>query len=160
MLTSHGENYSNEPLGDVAAAMELVRTLRTVEEPTAPEAWDTFHRVDPRELLQGLDTLIPALTSLLDDPADMVIPLVRRLRELELACEDFLPTAAAVLTAAALGQSPRRWRAQFGRVDAAEMAVWAHTAAQLADLVDRTAGAGAATRLMNRAFGGLADEQP
>ncbi len=159
MLTEHQQqHHPGEPLGDVVAAMELVFTLRTEQPPTASGLRDIVRRVDAGELLQGLNTLILALMSVFDHPTNTVMPLVRRLRDRQLVTEESLPTAAATLTAAALGQSPLCWRGRFGRVDATETADWAHTAAQLADHVDRVEGAGVSARLMNRAFGGLADD--
>lgn len=158
MLTDHQQKHRDDPLGDVAAAMELVSTLRAEKARGAPGFGGIFRRVDSGELLQGLDTLIPALMGVFDRPTNMVMPLVRRLRDQELVSEEFLPTATAVLTAAGLGRSPLSWRGRFGRVDAAETAEWAHIAAQLADLVDHTVGEGTAARLMNHAFGGLPEE--
>lgn len=158
MHTDKSPNRSDDSYGDVAAAMELVVKLRGARSPVSRGFWDVFTRVDSRALLQGLNTLIPALMHLCDDPMDLVMPLVRTLREQDVVSDDSLPTAAAILTAAAMGQSPNWWRARLGRVDAAEMEVWAHTAAQLADLVDRAEGAGVAARMVNRTFGGLAQE--
>lgn len=138
--------------------MELIVKLRGGQSSGSRGFWDVFTRVDSRALLQGLNTLIPGLMRLCDEPLDLVMPLVCTLREQDLVSEDSLPTAAAVLTGAAMGQSPNWWRARLGRVDAAEMEVWAYTAAQLADLVDRAEGAGVAARMVNRTFGGLAQE--
>ena len=49
-------------------------------------------------------------------PMDLVAPVIRKFRALELMPEEVLPTMAGALTAAALGQSPLRWRRTIGAI--------------------------------------------
>jgi hypothetical protein len=65
--------------------------------------------VTPEELTQGFALLISSFMHLLDGSMDLVPPLIRKLRALELVPEELLPTMAGALTAAALGRSPLGW---------------------------------------------------
>ena len=70
--------------------------------------------VSPEELTQGFALLIASFLHMLDGPMDLVPPLIRKLRALELVPDEVLPTMAGALTAAALGQSPLGWRYAVG----------------------------------------------
>ena len=70
--------------------------------------------VTPEELTQGFALLIHSFMHLLDGPMDLVPAVIRKLRTLELVSEEVLPTMAGAPTAAALDQSPLRWRQGLG----------------------------------------------
>jgi hypothetical protein len=70
--------------------------------------------VSPEELTQGFALLIASFLHMLDGPLDLVPPLIRKLRALEVVPDEVLPTMAGALTAAALGQSPLGWRYAVG----------------------------------------------
>jgi hypothetical protein len=90
------------------------------------------------DLWQGTGTLIAALLNVIagdDDPLDVVAPVLRMLRRTEPALPaEIVATVGGALIAAALGESPTRWRAR-GReaagsasVPALEAYAWAVTA--------------------------------
>jgi hypothetical protein len=95
--------------------------------------------VTPEELTQGFVLLISSFMHLWDGPMDLVAPVIRKLRALELMPEEVLPTMAGALTAAALGQSPLRWRRTIGAItlitEDGEGPAWAYTARLLADFL-------------------------
>jgi len=100
---------------------------------------------------------------LLDGPMDLVPAVIRKLRALELVSEEVLPTMAGALTAAALGQSPLRWRHGLGSstpaAEHAEGPAWAYTAWLLADFLDFAADEnGATAKLTDSLFAKLLEE--
>jgi hypothetical protein len=141
----------DEPAGDVATALAVVNALSGTQ-PLPPDAFqDLLARADHRELLGGLATLIAGFAALFPQPWDIVSPVVRRLQNLQLVPDAQLPTAAALLTAAAVGQSPSRWRRHHGgRVTGFETQTWAYTAWLLADLLDFTYGPGTVSKLTDQ----------
>jgi hypothetical protein len=88
--------------------------------------------VSPEELTQGFALLIASFMHMLDGPLDLVPPLIRKLRALELVPDEVLPTMAGALTAGALGQSPLGWRCAVGSgasiAGHSEGPAWAYTA--------------------------------
>jgi hypothetical protein len=52
---------------------------------------------------------------MLDERLGLVPDMIRRLRRLQLVPDGVLPTMAGALTAAALRQSPMRWRRGWAR---------------------------------------------
>lgn len=107
------------PADAVIAAMELVKGLGDNENAMPGDELLRLIRdasVTPEELTQGFALLISSFMHLLDGPMDLVPPVIRKLRALELVPEEVLPTMAGALTAAALGQSPLRWRHALQRL--------------------------------------------
>ena len=93
----------------------------------------------------------------------MVPPLIRKLRALELVPEEVLPTMAGALTAAALDQSPLRWRHGLGSstptAEHAEGPAWAYAAWLLADFLDFAADEdGATAKLTDSLFAKLLEQ--
>jgi hypothetical protein len=154
------------PAGAVIAAMELVKGLGDNENAMpGDELLDLIRDagVTPEELTQGFSLLIFSFMHLLDGPMDLVPPLIRKLRALELVPEEMLPTMAGALTAAALGQSPLGWRHAVGAIpptaEHAEGPAWAYTAWLLADFLDFAADeSGATAKLTDSLFARLLEE--
>ena len=71
--------------------------------------------------------------------------------------EEILPTMSGAMTAAALGQSPSRWRRRLGTVDGLEATAWAYTAWAVADLIDFLAGKGTVAQLTDSTFEDLSE---
>lgn len=94
---------------------------------------------------------------------DLVPPLIRKLRALEVVPEEVLLTMAGALTAAALGQSPLRWRRAVGAItlitEDGEGPAWTYTAWLLADFLDFAADeSGATAKLTDSLFARLLEE--
>jgi len=109
--------HDEVPAGAVIAAMELVKGLGSDENAMPGDELLSLIRdpsVSPEELTQGFALLIASFMQLLVGPMDLVPPLIRKLRALELVPDEVLPTMAGALTAAALGQSPLGWRYAVG----------------------------------------------
>jgi hypothetical protein len=105
------------PAAAVIAAMELVKALGDNQQAMPGDELLSLIRdtgVTPKELTQGFALLIASFMHLLDGSMDLVPPVIRKLRALELVPEEMLPTMAGALTAAALGQSPLGWRHGVG----------------------------------------------
>jgi hypothetical protein len=142
--------------------MELVKGLGNDENAMPGDELLSLIRdasVSPEELTQGF-ALIASFMHLLDGPMDLVPPLIRMLRALELVPDEVLPTMAGVLTAAALGQSPLGWRHAIGSgtsmAGPAEGPAWAYTAWLLADFLDLAADEqGATAKLTDSLFARL-----
>jgi hypothetical protein len=151
------------PAGAVIAAMELVKGLGSDENAMPGDELLSLIRdasVSPEELTQGFALLIGSFMHMLDGPLDLVAPLIRKLRALELVPEEVLPTMAGALTAAALGQSPLGWRHAVGSgtsiAGPAEGPAWAYTAWLLGDFLDFAADEqGAAAKLTDSLFARL-----
>jgi hypothetical protein len=151
------------PAAAVIAAMELVKGLGDNENAMpGVELLDLIRdtRVTPEELTQGFALLISSFMHLLNEPMNLVPPVIRKLRALELVPEEVLPTMAGALTAAALGQSPSRWRHAVGAstptAEHWEGAAWACTAWLLADFLDFAADErGATAKLTDSLFAKL-----
>jgi hypothetical protein len=154
------------PAGAVIAAMELVKGLGDNENALPEDELLGLIRdasVTPKELTQGFALLIHSFMHLLDGPMDLVPAVIRKLRALELVPEEVLPTMAGALTAAALGQSPLRWRHALGSItpaaEHAEGPAWAYTAWLLADFLDFAADEnGATAKLTDSVFAKLLEE--
>jgi hypothetical protein len=97
-----------------------------------------------QDLLEGFATLVYAFMGMLDEPLDLVPAVIRRLRRLQLVPDDVLPTMAGALTAAALRQSPLRWRRGLGAMavstHGSEALAWSYAAWLLADFLDFARG--------------------
>jgi len=151
------------PAAAVIAAMELVKGLGDNENAMPGDELLGLIRdtgVTPKELTQGFALLISAFMHLLNEPMDLVPPVIRKLRALELVPEEVLPTMAGALTAAALGQSPSRWRHDVGAItptaEHREGPAWAYTAWLLADFLDFAADEiGATAKLTDGLFAKL-----
>ncbi len=154
------------PAAAVIAAMELVKGLGDNENALPGDELLGLIRdtgVTPEELTQGFALLISSFMHLLDGPMDLVPPVIRKLRALELVPEEVLPTMAGALTAAALGQSPSRWRHAVGAItptaEHAEGPAWAYTAWLLADFLDFAADEnGATAKLTDTLFAKLEED--
>jgi hypothetical protein len=154
------------PAAAVIAAMELVKGLGDNEQAMPGDELLGLIRdtgVTPEELTQGFALLIASFMHLLDGSMDLVPPVIRKLRALELVPEEMLPTMAGALTAAALGQSPLGWRHGVGATapaaEHAEGPAWAYTAWLLADFLDFAADEhGATAKLTDSLFAGLLEE--
>jgi hypothetical protein len=154
------------PAAAVIAAMELVKGLGDNENALPGDELLGLIRdtgVTPEELTQGFALLISSFMHLLDGPMDLVPPVIRKLRALELVPEEVLPTMAGALTAAALGQSPSRWRHAVGAItptaEHAEGPAWAYTAWLLADFLDFAVDEnGATAKLTDSLFAKLLEE--
>jgi hypothetical protein len=94
--------------------------------------------VHPEDLTRAFAILLYGFLHVFDDEdADMIIGSVtRRLRRLELVPEAMVTRMHGAMGAAAAGQSPLRWREQFGPMAPAEALAWAYTTWLLADLLD------------------------
>jgi hypothetical protein len=106
-------DHDDVPAGAVIAAMELVKGLGSDENAMPGDELLSLIRdasVSPEELKQGFALLIASFMHMLDGPLDLVPPLIRKLRALELVPDEVPPTMAGALTAGALGQSPLGWR--------------------------------------------------
>ena len=118
---------------------------------------------EPAELFRGTGTLILALVGIIagpdGDPLDLVAPVLRKLRRVE----PDLPAAVVTnvggaLVAAAIGESPTRWRLagdlprEDGElpVSAQEAYAWSVTGRLLVDLLDHAAGPGTAASLLGQ----------
>lgn len=148
---------AGEPTGDVALATSLIMGLTggPVMEPggdadPAEQVRAAAGRADPGELIQGLGTVLTACMGLLEDPGRAVPPVVSGLAARGLVAGDQLPTMGGVLTAAAVGQPPVRWRRGLGPIPGSEFPAWAYTAWLLADLTEQATGPGAITGLASR----------
>jgi hypothetical protein len=154
------------PAGAVVAAMELVKGLGDNENAMPEDELLGLIRdagVTPEELTQGFALLIGSFMHLLGGPMDLVPAVIRKLRALELVPEEVLPTMAGALTAAALGQSPLRWRHGLGSststAEHTEGPAWAYTAWLLADFLDFAADEnGATAKLTDSLFAKLLEE--
>src|SRR5512132_2236100 len=154
------------PAGAVIAAMELVKGLGDNENALPEDELLGLIRdasVTRKELTQGFALLIHSFMHLLDGPMDLVPAVIRKLRALELVPEEVLPTMAGALTAAALGQSPLRWRHALGSItpaaEHAEGPAWAYTAWLLAHFLDFAADEnGATAKLTDSVFAKLLEE--
>jgi hypothetical protein len=154
------------PADAVIAAMELVKGLGDNENAMPGDELLSLIRdanVTPEELTQGFALLIYSFMHLLDGPMDLVPAVIRKLRTLELVPEEVLPTMAGALTAAALGQSPLRWRHAVGSITPAaehpEGPAWAYTAWLLADFLDFAADEnGATAKLTDSLFAKLLEQ--
>jgi hypothetical protein len=72
-----------------------------------------------------------------DEDADMIVGSVtRRLRRLKLVSEVMITRMHGAMGAATAGQSPLRWREQFGPMPPGEALAWAYITWLLADLLD------------------------
>jgi hypothetical protein len=158
------------PAGAVIAAMELVKGLGSNENAMPGDELLSLIReasVSPEELTQGFALLMASFMHMLHGPMDLVPPLIRKLRALELVPEEVLPTMAGALTAAALGQSPLGWRNAGSGTSIAgpsEGPAWAYTAWLLADFLDFAADEQGATAkitdsLFARLLGDDADDE-
>ncbi|MBW8484762.1 hypothetical protein [Actinomadura parmotrematis] len=153
------------PLGDVGTAMLLVDAqLRRVRAGAPPREIDdralrAFDARGARDVLDGACTLIFVFVQWLRHAhgsgrqgvlAEVVPPVVRALRALPGSVRaEGVPTMAAMMTAAALDQSPTLWRRHYGPWTAEEITALEITAFLLADRVNALAGdAEAATRLV------------
>jgi hypothetical protein len=154
------------PAGAVIAAMELVKGLGDNENAMPGDELLGLIRhadVTPEELTQGFALLIASFMHLLDGPMDLIPAIIRTLRTLELVPEEILPTMAGALTAAALGQSPLRWRHAVGEsrpaTEQSEGPAWAYTAWLMADFLDFAADEnGATAKLTDNLFAKLLEE--
>ena len=118
-------------------------------------------KLTPKDLLEGFATLIYLFMGMLDEPLDLVAPAIRKLRGLQLVPDEALPTMAGALTAAALRQSPMRWRRGLGpgAKASAEALAWSYTAWLLADFLDFSRGEqGATAKLTDALFAKLRAE--
>ena len=100
---------------------------------------------------------------MLDEPLDLVLVVIRRLRRLQLVPDEVLPTMAGTLTAAALRQSPMRWRRSLGSMTltthGSEALAWSYAAWLLADFLDfAREEEGATVNLMDAVFAKLKAE--
>jgi hypothetical protein len=149
-----------EPAGAVREAAALLLAGHGGPHPN-PE--QVRAAADPAELFQGTATLILALVKIIagpdGDPLDLVAPVLRKLRRTEPDLPaDVLTTVGGALIAAALGESPTRWRlaGNLPREDGAlpvppqEAYAWAITGWLLVDLLDHSAGAGTAASLFSQ----------
>jgi hypothetical protein len=164
-------DHDEVPAGAVIAALELVKGLGSDENAMPGDALLSLIRdpsLSPEELTQGFALLIASFMHLLDGPLDVVPPLIRKLRTLELVPEEVLPTMAGALMAAALGQSPLGWRHAVGSgtsiAGPSEGPAWAYTAWLLVDFLDFAADEQGATAkltdgLFARLLGDDADDE-
>lgn len=139
-----------EPVGDISHAMRLVTALSAPGAEPSAEIRKVRDRVDPAELVRGLATLIHAFMGVFDDSTEAVMPVVRRLRSLELVPDHLLPTMGAILIAAAVSQPASPGKEPSSAAAGADTTAWASTAWLLAELVERTAGEGAAAACARR----------
>jgi hypothetical protein len=123
------------------AAMELIRGMS--DNPAATpgdQLMDEIREAEirPEELTQAFATLLYGFLHVFnDEDADMIVGSVtRRLRRLKLVPEVMITRMHGAMGAATAGQSPLRWREQFGPMPPAEALAWAYTTWLLADLLD------------------------
>jgi hypothetical protein len=149
------EPEPEEPAGAVVVAMEIIKGMSGQDALSQEELYAIIQQAEitPEELhqgfasvLYGLVGLVEAPMGLMEDPMDLVPPVIRRLRRSGLVAEEILPTLSGALTAAALGH-PSRWRRHLGVVDGPEATAWAYTAWVVADLIDFLAGKGTVAEL-------------
>ncbi|MFD5952033.1 hypothetical protein ACFWAZ_38900 [Streptomyces collinus] len=94
----------------------------------------------------------------LDPLSDLIPGVIRRLSRFEMADPAQAPMAAAVLTAAVLGQDTVAWRDQFGPLPRAEVLTHSFVLWLLADLLDVCAERpGTANEIMQATFESLAN---
>ena len=123
------------------AAMELIRGMSDNPAATpADQLMDDIQRAEirPEELTQAFATLLYGFLQLFNDAdVDMIVGSVtRRLRRLQLVPEVMVTRMHGAMRVATAGQSPLRWREQFGPMPPAESLAWAYTTWLLADLLD------------------------
>jgi hypothetical protein len=123
------------------AAMELMRGMS--DNPTATPADQLMDdireaKIRPEELTQAFATLLYGFLQVFktDDAPMIAGSVTRRLRRLRLVPEVMVHRMHGAMLAAAAGQSPLRWREQFGPMMPAEALAWAYTTWLLADLLD------------------------
>jgi hypothetical protein len=123
------------------AAMELIRGMS--DNPAATpgdQLMDDIQQkqIRPEELTQAFATLLYGFLHVFNDAdVDMIVGSVtRRLRRLRLVPEVMVTRMHGAMRAATAGQSPLRWREQFGTMPPAEALAWAYTTWLLADLLD------------------------
>jgi len=138
------------PAEALATVLAIVESLHGRDDGTDTEEFaDTIEKSLRR---WGDDTITQAFGLLINaaltvpDPEDdsddllhtLVPAMITRLRHLELAevPQTELPTVAAMLTAAFLGQDPYQWRCGLGPIPRQEILVWCYTAWLLADFMD------------------------
>jgi hypothetical protein len=155
-----------EPAGAVVATMEVIKGLSGDNRAFPPDELIRLSREEEltsQDLLEGFATLVYAFMGMLDEPLDLVPAVIRRLRRLQLVPDEVLPTMAGALTAAALRQSPLRWRRGLGAMavstHGSEALAWSYTAWLLADFRDFARGEeGATANLMAAVFANLKTE--
>jgi hypothetical protein len=123
------------------AAMEFIRGMSDNPAATPGEQlMDEIRQAEirPEELTQAFATLLYGFLQVFktDDVAMIVGSVTRRLRRLKLVPETMVTRMHGAMGAAAAGQSPLRWREQFGPMAPAEALAWAYTTWLLADLLD------------------------
>jgi hypothetical protein len=123
------------------AAMELIRGMSDNPAATpADQLMDDIQRakIRPEELTQAFAILLNGFLHVFNDAdLDMIVGSVtRRLRRLRLVPEVMVTRMHGAMRAASAGQSPLRWREQFGPMPPAEALAWAYTTWLLADLLD------------------------
>lgn len=123
------------------AAMELIRGMS--DHPAATpgdQLLDDIQQAEirPEELTQAFATLLYGFLQVFNDAdLNMIVGSVtRRLRRLQLVPEVMVTRMHGAMRAATAGQSPLRWREQFGPMQSTEALAWAYTTWQLADLLD------------------------
>jgi hypothetical protein len=92
----------------------------------------------PEEITEAFATLLYGFLHVFNDAeVDMIVGSVtRRLRRLRLVPEVMLTRMHGAMRAASAGQSPLRWREQFGPMPPAEALAWAYATWLLADLLE------------------------
>jgi hypothetical protein len=146
--------------------MEIIKGLSSDNRAFPPDELIRLFREEEltsQDLLQGFATLVYAFMGMLDEPLDLVPAVIRRLRGLQLVPDEVLPTMAGALTAAALRQSPMRWRRGLDSMTLAtqgsEALAWSYAAWLLADFLDFARGEeGATANLMDAVFAKLKAE--
>jgi hypothetical protein len=148
-----------EPAGAVREAAAL---LLAGHGGPHPDPEQVRAAADPAELFQGMATLILALVDIIagpeGDPLELVAPVLRKLRRSEPDLPALIvANVGGALVAAALGESPSRWRSagtlRRGEgllpVPAQEAYAWAVVGWLLVDLLDHAAGEGTAASLFS-----------
>jgi hypothetical protein len=165
---------AHAPTGDVDAALMIIDSKlkavyagTTSPDPDLQQMSDQVHaNLGPaafESLIDGVCTILYVWMRWLDracqdhgeDLVGYVIPpLVATMRRMTSFPPEAIPTMAGLLVAAATGQSPNLWRAQYGTWTRQEMTPLEGTALLLADLVNRTAGTDQdfATRMIAQAL--------
>jgi hypothetical protein len=94
--------------------------------------------IRPEELTQAFAILLNGFLQVFNeaDLAMIVGSVTRRLRRLKLVPEVMVTQMHGAMRASSAGQSPLRWREQFGPMPPAEALAWAYTTWLLADLLD------------------------
>jgi hypothetical protein len=123
------------------AAMELIRGMSdNLAATPGDQLMDEIREAEvrPEELTQAFATLLYGFLQVFnDEDADMILGSVTRwLRRLKLVSEVMITRMHGAMGAATAGQSPLRWREQFGPMPPAEALAWAYTTWLLADLLD------------------------